>query len=125
MLRTVMPVRSASSLIVISPTSALAMISRSTLRDGRSARRKREALAVHLRGGVGAEEGERLGDVLCGREGRELLAGALLAHPRGQDRVDDDDVGGRAAPLGEAVGEGQGPGLRRRLRGRIGGVLVG
>ena len=89
-----------------------------------SGHRKREPLTVHLRGRVGAEEGDRLGDVLGGGEGGEVLAGALLPHPRGQDRVDDDDVGGGAAGL-EAVGEGERPGLGGRLGGGVGGVGVG
>ena len=47
-----------------------------------------------------------------------------LAHLRGEDRVDDDDVGGRAGAL-EAVGEGQGPGLGRGLRRGVDRVVVG
>src|SRR5262245_22834357 len=112
MLRTVMPVRSASCLIVISPSAALAIIRPLYVTRPASARGQRQALPVHVRGGVGAEEGERVGDVLGWREGRELLAGILLAHPRGQDRVDDDDVRGGARPR-ESVREGERPGLGR------------
>ena len=54
-----------------------------------------------------------VGEVLGGREGRELLAGALLAHPRREDRVDDDDVGGRAAEL---ESRRRAPGSRPRRR---------
>ncbi len=72
----------------------------------------------------GAEEPDRLGDVLGRREGGEVLIRALLSHPRGEDRVDDDHVGGRGGAF-EAVGKGQGPGLGGGLRGRVGRVRVG
>ena len=49
------------------------------------------------------------------------LSGFSLAHLRGEDRVDDDDVGGGAG-LGERVGEREGPGLGGGLRGAVGGV---
>ena len=52
---------------------------------------------------------------------RVLLVRVLLAHPRGEDRVDDDHVGGRPG-VREGVGEGQRPGLGRGLGGGVGGV---
>src|SRR4051794_26290477 len=104
MLRTVIPVRSASSRIVISPFANLSI----------SGPAQRQAPAVHLGGGIGADKGDRVGEVLGWSERRELLARVLLAHPRGEDRVDDDDVGGRMRAL-EAVGVRQGPGLGGRL----------
>ena len=51
----------------------------------------------------------------------EGVVRALLAHRRGEDGVDDDDVGGRAG-LGEGVGEREGPGLGGGLGGAVGGV---
>ena len=40
-----------------------------------ASRVQREPLAVHLRGRVGEEEGDRVGDVLCGGERGEALSG--------------------------------------------------
>ena len=79
------------------------------------------ALAVHPAGGVGAEVGQGVGDRLRRGERRVLLVRVPLPHRRRQDRVDDDDVGGRRRPL-ERIRERERPCLRRRLRRRIGGV---
>src|SRR5688500_7622652 len=77
-----------------------------------------EPLPVHAPGGVGAEEDDRLGEILGGSDRGALLIGIFLAHLRGLDRVDDDDVGGGAA-AGERVGERQGPGLGGGLGGGV------
>ncbi len=91
---------------------------------GPSSRVQREPLAVHPPTLVRAEERDRLGEVLGRGEGRICLLGVGLAHLRGEDRVDDDDVGGGAGAL-EAVGESQGPGLRRSLGRGVDRVVVG
>src|ERR1700710_3263275 len=130
MLRTVMPVRRASSPIVILPSGVFGRLGLGLSRPwygGESSSLavwvQREALPVHLPSRIRAEERDRLGDVLGRGEGREVLAGIFLPHARSQQGVDDDDVGGGAAGL-EAVGEGEGPGLGGRLRGGVGGVGV-
>ena len=124
MLRTVIPVRSASCLIVISPSAAL--------RHHRPLNVTRRGPSARSAAGAGRSSSRRhrsrgrRSPRRCARRGErgELLARALLAHPRRQDRVDDDDVGGGGAP-GEAVGERQRPGLGRGLGGGVGGVRVG
>ena len=84
---------------------------------------ERRRLPFILRGGVGAEEGDRVGDVLGRGEGLERLVGVLLAHLRGEDRVDDDDVRGRRRLASrKRVGERQRPRLGRRLGRAVGGV---
>ena len=84
---------------------------------------KRETLPVHLFDGSEQRKAIAAAMSSAGVKVGKVLAGALLTHPLGEDRVDDDDVGGGAGAF-EAVGEGQRPRLGRGLGRCVGGVGV-
>src|ERR1044072_4901147 len=68
-----------------------------------------EPWAVHLVRRIGAEEGDRLGEVLGGREGGEIAVGGLLPRPRGEG---SGGAGGGSGGGGGRVGGDGGEGAR-------------
>ncbi len=70
-----------------------------------------------------SEQMKARASAMCSAGVRSGLVGVgiLLEHARGEDRVDDKDVGGGGC-LGEGVGEGEGPGFGGGLGCGVGGV---